>query len=39
MLKVGVIGAGIIGKKFLKIVEDSTFFDLVGFYERNNKKA
>ena len=37
MLKVGVIGAGIIGKKFLKIVEDSTFFDLVGFYERNNK--
>ncbi len=31
MLKVGVIGAGIIGKKYLKIVEDSTFLISLDF--------
>ena len=35
MLKVGVIGAGYLGKKHLKIVENSSFFDLIGFYDEN----
>lgn len=35
MLKVGVIGAGYLGKKHLKIVENSSFFDLIGFYDDN----
>lgn len=36
MLKVGVIGAGYLGKKHLKIVENSSFFDLIGFYDEND---
>ena len=35
MLKVGVIGAGHLGKKHLKIIENSSFLDLVGFYDKN----
>ena len=35
MLKVGVVGAGYLGKKHLKIVENSSFFDLIGFYDEN----
>ena len=35
MLKVGVIGAGYLGKKHLKILENSSFFDLIGFYDKN----
>ena len=35
MLKVGVIGAGYLGKKHLKILENSSFFDLIGFYDEN----
>jgi len=35
VLKVGVIGAGYLGKKHLKIVENSSFFDLIGFYDEN----
>ena len=35
MLKVGVIGAGYLGKKHLKILESSPFFDLIGFYDKN----
>ena len=35
MLKIGVIGAGYLGKKHLKIVENSSFFDLIGFYDEN----
>ena len=35
MIKVGVIGAGYLGKKHLKIVENSSFFDLIGFYDEN----
>ncbi len=35
MLKVGVIGAGYLGKKYLKIVDNSSFFDLIGFYDKN----
>tara|TARA_B100001939_G_scaffold64604_1_gene53471 strand:- start:89 stop:1048 length:960 start_codon:yes stop_codon:yes gene_type:complete len=35
VLKVGVIGAGYLGKKHLKILENSSFFDLIGFYDKN----
>lgn len=37
MLKIGVLGAGHLGKIHLKILKDSTFFDLIGFYDSNKE--
>jgi predicted dehydrogenase len=35
MLKVGVLGAGHLGKIHLKLLQQSTQYDLVGFYDEN----
>lgn len=35
MLKIGVIGAGHLGKIHIKILKESPLFDLVGFYDIN----
>ena len=34
MLKVGIIGTGHIGKIHLNILDNSPFFDLIGFLEK-----
>ena len=33
MLKIGVVGAGHLGKIHLKILKESSFTDLMGFYD------
>ena len=39
MLKAGVIGAGHLGKIHLKLLQQSSKYDLVGFYDDNNDVA
>ena len=39
MLKVGVLGAGHLGKIHLKLLNQSSKFDLVGFYDPSTKNA
>ena len=36
MLKIGVVGAGHLGKIHLKILKESSFVDLMGFYDIND---
>ena len=38
MLKVGIIGTGYLGKIHLNILDNSPFFDLIGFYDKNKIK-
>ncbi|MBA22562.1 MAG: oxidoreductase [Flavobacteriales bacterium] len=38
-LKVGVLGAGHLGKIHLRLLEESEFYDLVGFYDSDKKTA
>ena len=37
MLKIGVVGAGHLGKIHLKILKESSFIDLMGFYDINDE--
>ena len=37
MLKIGVVGAGHLGKIHLKILKESSFTDLMGFYDINDE--
>lgn len=39
MLKVGVLGAGHLGKIHLKLLQQSDKYELVGFFDPNNKNA
>ena len=39
MLKVGVLGAGHLGKIHLRLLNQSNRFELVGFYDPNPKNA
>jgi predicted dehydrogenase len=39
MLKIGVIGAGHLGKIHLKILKENPFFDLIGFYDSDLEKS
>lgn len=39
MLKAGVLGAGHLGKIHLKLLQQSTKYDLVGFYDANKKAS
>lgn len=39
MLKIGVLGAGHLGKIHLKILSESTHYELVGFYDPNKKNV
>ncbi len=39
MLKVGVLGAGHLGKIHLKLLQQSTKYDLVGFYDPSEENA
>ena len=39
MIKAGVIGAGHLGKIHLHLLKSSKFYDLVGFYDSDSKKA
>ena len=39
MLNIGVFGAGHLGKIHLNLLEKSTYFNLVGFYDSNRKNA
>ena len=39
MLKIGVLGAGHLGKIHLKLLQQSSWFDLVGFYDANQELA
>ena len=39
MIKVGVIGAGHLGKIHLRLLETSKRYKLIGFYDSNNKNA
>ena len=39
MLKAGVLGAGHLGKIHLKLLQQSTKYDLVGFYDSNQEAA
>lgn len=39
MLKVGVLGAGHLGKIHLRLLEQSENYNLVGFYDTNDKQA
>ena len=39
MIKVGVIGAGHLGKIHLHLLKSSKFYDLVGFYDSDRKNA
>ena len=38
-LKVGVLGAGHLGKIHLRLLEESEFYDLIGFYDSDKKTA
>ena len=37
MLKVGVLGAGHLGKIHLRLLEQSDKYELVGFYDENQE--
>jgi predicted dehydrogenase len=37
MLKIGVIGAGVLGEKHIKILQEIDEFELVGFFDVNNE--
>ena len=39
MIKAGVIGAGHLGKIHLRLLEASNRYELVGFYDSDNKNA
>ena len=39
MLKVGVLGAGHLGKIHLKLLQQSTKYELIGFYDQDNENA
>ena len=39
MLKIGVLGAGHLGKIHLKCIQEITEFDLIGFYDPNEENA
>lgn len=39
MLKVGVLGAGHLGKIHLKLLNQSTYYELIGFYDPDKKNA
>jgi len=39
MLKIGVLGAGHLGKIHLRILKESTSFELIGFYDADPAKA
>ena len=39
MIKAGVIGAGHLGKIHLRLLENSKRYELIGFYDSNNKNA
>ncbi|MBS4039014.1 MAG: Gfo/Idh/MocA family oxidoreductase [Flavobacteriales bacterium] len=39
MLKIGVLGAGHLGKIHLRLLQQSSLFDLVGFYDPNAENA
>ena len=39
MLKVGVLGAGHLGKIHLKLLQQSTKYDLIGFYDQDDENA
>lgn len=39
MLKVGVLGAGHLGKIHLRLLQQSTKYDLIGFYDENQENA
>ncbi|HBY69243.1 MAG TPA: oxidoreductase, partial [Flavobacteriaceae bacterium] len=39
MLKAGVLGAGHLGKIHLKLLEQSTKYELVGFYDKDKKAS
>ena len=39
MLKVGVLGAGHLGKIHLRLLQQSTKYELVGFYDENHENA
>lgn len=39
MLKIGVLGAGHLGKIHLKLLKESPKYELVGFYDPNKKQA
>ena len=39
MLKVGVLGAGHLGKIHLRLLKESTKYDLVGFYDPSQENA
>ncbi|MCF6212420.1 MAG: Gfo/Idh/MocA family oxidoreductase [Flavobacteriaceae bacterium] len=39
MLKVGVLGAGHLGKIHLKLLQQSSKYQLIGFYDPNNQNA
>ena len=39
MLKIGVLGAGHLGNIHLKILKESPFYDLIGFYDPDSNKA
>lgn len=39
MLKVGVLGAGHLGKIHLKLLQQSSKYNLIGFYDPNEKNA
>ena len=39
MIKAGVIGAGHLGKIHLRLLETSKRYELIGFYDSNNKNA
>lgn len=39
MLKAGVLGAGHLGKIHLRLLEQSENYDLIGFYDPNDKQA
>ena len=38
MLKIGVLGAGHLGKIHLRLLQQSEKYELVGFYDENLKK-
>ena len=39
MLKIGVLGAGHLGKIHIKLIQEIEMFELVGFYDPNDKNA
>ena len=39
MLRIGILGAGHLGKTHLRIVAECKFFELVGFYDPNKKNV